>query len=145
MSLSEVPVGLEVKILSVPEDVKGNKLLSIGFVPGNKVKVVGCAPLGDPRVYMIMGKLITLRNDEAKQILVSLENDVESLMNAREGTWRVVSLIGGRRLREKLESMGIFVGSIVKVISNGIVETEKGVFKIGINMAKLILVRRDNV
>ncbi|MCS7174571.1 FeoA family protein [Pseudothermotoga sp.] len=145
MSLSEVPVGLEAKILSVPEDVKGNKLLSIGFVPGNKVKVVGCAPLGDPRVYMIMGKLITLRNDEAKQILVSLENDVESLMNAREGTWRVVSLIGGRRLREKLESMGIFVGSIVKVISNGIVETEKGVFKIGINMAKLILVRRDNV
>ncbi|MEN3007745.1 FeoA family protein [Pseudothermotoga sp.] len=145
MSLSEVPVGLEAKILSVPEDVKGNKLLSIGFVPGNKVKVVGCAPLGDPRVYMIMGKLITLRNDEAKQILVSLENDVESLMNAREGKWRVVSLIGGRRLREKLESMGIFVGSTVKVISNGVVETEKGVFKIGINMTKLILVRRDNV
>lgn len=144
MSLSEVPVGFEAKILSVPEDAKGNKLLSIGFVPGNKVKVVGCAPLGDPRVYMVMGKLVTLRNDEAKQILVSLEDGVELLSNVTEGVWKVILLIGGHRFQEKLNSMGIDVGKTMKVISKGIVETEKGVFKIGTGMARRILVGRDS-
>lgn len=144
MSLYEVPIGFEAKILSVPEDAKGNKLLSIGFVPGNKVKVVGCAPLGDPRVYMVMGKLVTLRNDEAKQILVSLEDGVELLSNVVEGVWKVVYLVGGHRFREKLDSMGIDVGKTVKVVSNGIVETEKGIFKMGIGMARRVLVRRDS-
>lgn len=144
MSLYEVPIGFEAKILSVPEDAKGNKLLSIGFVPGNKVKVVGCAPLGDPRVYMVMGKLVTLRNDEAKQILVSLEDGVELLSNVVEGVWKVVYLVGGHRLKEKLDSMGIDVGKTVKVVSNGIVETEKGIFKMGIGMARRVLVRRDS-
>lgn len=144
MSLYEVPIGFEAKILSVPEDAKGNKLLSIGFVPGNKVKVVSCAPLGDPRVYMVMGKLVTLRNDEAKQILVSLEEGVELLSNVVEGVWKVVYLVGGHRFREKLDSMGIDVGKTVKVVSNGIVETEKGIFKMGIGMARRVLVRRDS-
>lgn len=144
MSLYEVPIGFEAKILSVPEDAKGNKLLSIGFVPGNKVKVVSCAPLGDPRVYMVMGKLVTLRNDEAKQILVSLEDGVELLSNVVEGVWKVVYLVGGHRLKEKLDSMGIDVGKTVKVVSNGIVETEKGIFKMGIGMARRVLVRRDS-
>lgn len=144
MSLYEVPIGFEAKILSVPEDAKGNKLLSIGFVPGNKVKVVGCAPLGDPRVYMVMGKLVTLRNDEAKQILVSLEDGVELLSNVVEGVWKVVYLVGGHRFQEKLDSMGIDVGKTVKVVSNGIVETEKGIFKVGVGMARRVLVRRDS-
>lgn len=144
MSLSEVPIGFEAKILSVPEDAKGNKLLSIGFVPGNKVKVISSAPLGDPRVYMVMGKLVTLRNDEAKQILVSLEDGVELLSNVTEGVWKVIFLIGGHRFQEKLNSMGINVGKTVKVISKDIVETEKGIFKIGTGMARRILVRRDS-
>ncbi len=145
VSLSDVPVGFEAKIISVPDDTVGNRLLSIGFVPGNKVKVVGCAPLGDPRIYMVMGKMVTLRNDEAKRILVSVEDGIEPLSNVTEGIWRVVHLIGGRNFHEKLRSMGIYIGSTVKVVSKGVVETEKGTFKIGLGMAKRIFIRRDDV
>jgi ferrous iron transport protein A len=145
VSLSDVPVGFEAKIISVPDDAVGNRLLSIGFVPGNKVKVVGCAPLGDPRIYMVMGKMVTLRNDDAMKILVSVEDGIEPLSNVTEGIWRVVHLTGGRSFHEKLRSMGIDINSTVKVVSKGVVETEKGTFKIGLGMAKRIFVRRDKV
>lgn len=144
MSLSDVPVGFEAKIISVPDDVVGSRLLSIGFVPGNKVRVVSSAPLGDPRVYMVMGKMVTLRNDEARQIIVSMEDDIELLSDVTEGVWKVVHLIGGRNFLSKLRSMGIEVGSTVKVVSRNVVETEKGTFKVGLGMAKRIFVRRDN-
>ncbi|AJC73017.1 iron transporter FeoA [Pseudothermotoga hypogea DSM 11164 = NBRC 106472] len=145
MSLSDVPVGFEAKIISVPDDDVGSRLLSIGFVPGNSVKVISCAPLGDPRVYMVMGKMVTLRNDEAKRIQVSMEDEIEQLSNVTEGSWRVIHLVGGRNFRDKLRSMGIDIGSTVKVISKGVVETNRGVFRIGLGMARRIYLRRDDV
>jgi hypothetical protein len=41
--------------------------------------------------------------------------------------------------------MGIDINSTVKVVSKGVVETEKGTFKTSLGMAKRIFVRRDKV
>ncbi|MGB9789855.1 FeoA family protein [Thermotoga caldifontis] len=143
VSLSDVPVGFEATIISVPNDSVGNRLLSIGFVPGSKIKVIMSAPLGDPRTYLVMGKMITLRNDEAKRITVTLENGIELLSDVTEGTWKIIHLFGGLHFQTKLRMMGIEPGKIVSVLSKGLVKTEKGVFKIGSGMARRILVRRD--
>ncbi|AEH44237.1 FeoA family protein [Thermodesulfatator indicus DSM 15286] len=46
------------------------RLMELGFVPGAEVKVVRYAPLKDPVEYEIKGYHITLRHEEAAQILV---------------------------------------------------------------------------
>lgn len=48
------------------------RLAEMGFVRGAEVEVEQAAPLGNPRIYTIRGYRISLRNEEAAQILVAL-------------------------------------------------------------------------
>ena len=47
------------------------RLQSMGIVRGTEIVVDHTAPLGDPRVYSLKGYQLTLRNAEARQILVT--------------------------------------------------------------------------
>ena len=49
------------------------RILDMGVVPGTEVEVVKVAPLGDPVDLLIRGYHLSLRKEEAKEILVDKE------------------------------------------------------------------------
>lgn len=51
----------------------GRRIREMGLVPGAEITVVQRAPLNDPVALRIMGGTLTLRNNEADHIEVSLE------------------------------------------------------------------------
>ncbi len=142
MSLSEVPVGFSAKVKSIPDSLVGSRLISLGFIPGTYVKVVRNAPLGDPRVYLVMDKLITLRNDDAAQIEVVLDNDLVTLSSAQEGVYTIVELFGGLGFQRKMHRMDLQKGKTVQIVSPMTVKTQRGIFKLGFGIASRILLRR---
>ncbi|MDE6607405.1 MAG: ferrous iron transport protein A [Lachnospiraceae bacterium] len=71
MTLKEMKSGEQGKIVSVGE--KGQmrrRIMDMGVTPGAEVKVVKVAPLGDPIEVTIRGYELSLRKEEAKQIVV---------------------------------------------------------------------------
>ena len=46
------------------------RILDMGVVPGTEVEVVRVAPLGDPVDFLIRGYHLSLRKEEAREILV---------------------------------------------------------------------------
>jgi len=50
----------------------GRRIREMGLVPGTEVTIQGRAPLNDPVALRIMGGTLTLRNNEADYILVSI-------------------------------------------------------------------------
>jgi ferrous iron transport protein A len=50
----------------------GRRLRDMGLVPGTEVAVVGRAPLRDPVALRLRDFTLTLRNNEADHILVTL-------------------------------------------------------------------------
>lgn len=68
--LSEVPIGKTVLIHSFASDDIFIKLMEMGCVPGEAVKVVQKAPLGDPISITVAGYNLSLRINEAEMILV---------------------------------------------------------------------------
>lgn len=68
--LSEIKVGKTVIIHSFEQDDIFIKLMEMGCVPGEKVKVEQIAPLGDPISILVAGYNLSLRINEAEMILV---------------------------------------------------------------------------
>lgn len=68
--LSTVQVGKTVTIHSFEEDEIYIKLMEMGCIPGEKVKVEQVAPLGDPISISVSGYTLSLRLNEAENILV---------------------------------------------------------------------------
>lgn len=68
--LSEVGIGKTVTIHSFEKDDIFIKLMEMGCVPGEKVKVEQIAPLGDPISITVAGYNLSLRLNEADNILV---------------------------------------------------------------------------
>jgi ferrous iron transport protein A len=52
-------------------DTLSQRLSEIGFTPGQKVRLVRLAPLGDPLQIRIRGFHIALRRNEARRIVLS--------------------------------------------------------------------------
>lgn len=50
------------------------RLMDMGITPGTEIKMVKAAPLGDPVEVNLRGYELSLRKDEADQILVDLPN-----------------------------------------------------------------------
>ena len=69
--LSSVPLNQWVRIekLDGPRD-DCNRLLDLGFTPGEEVAVTQAAPLGDPLIVRVRGALLALRKREAAWIWV---------------------------------------------------------------------------
>lgn len=76
-----------------------HRILEMGFVKGEIIKVLKNAPLSDPIEYEIMGSHVSLRRSEAANIdIVSLKN-VHQLDNIYNGTFEEKSI------REQVEAL----------------------------------------
>ncbi len=60
------------------------RIIEMGFVKGNKVKVILNAPLRDPIEYEIIGYKISLRREEAAKIEVIGESEAKLLLSGHE-------------------------------------------------------------
>jgi ferrous iron transport protein A len=68
--LSEIKIGKTVVIHSFEKDDIFIKLMEMGCVPGERVKVEQKAPLGDPISISVSGYTLSLRLNEAEKIIV---------------------------------------------------------------------------
>lgn len=68
--LSEMKVGKTAVIRSFENDNIFLKLMEMGCVPGEKVRIDQAAPLGDPISITVAGYHLSLRLDEAEMIWV---------------------------------------------------------------------------
>ena len=68
--LSEVGIGKLVEIRSFENDDIFIKLMEMGCVPGERVRVEQIAPLGDPISISVAGYNLSLRLNEADRIFV---------------------------------------------------------------------------
>ncbi|MGE9290108.1 MAG: FeoA family protein [Puniceicoccales bacterium] len=80
-SLDQLPLGYECEISSVDDACpSATRLSSLGFLPGQILRLARVAPLGDPIAVDLGGQRIGLRKVEARAI--------------RIGQWREFSGIG---------------------------------------------------
>jgi len=68
--LSEIEIGATVVIKSFENNEIFLKLMEMGCVPGEVIKVEQKAPLGDPIAITVSGYNLSLRLDEAENIFV---------------------------------------------------------------------------
>ncbi|MBO9681202.1 MAG: ferrous iron transport protein A [Flavisolibacter sp.] len=71
MRLSELKAGERAIITEFESSELELKLMEMGCLPGEEIVVEQIAPLGDPISVRISGYSLSLRKNEAKQILVS--------------------------------------------------------------------------
>ena len=85
MKLSELRTGERAVIVKVNGHGSFRKrIIEMGFVKGNKVKVILNAPLRDPIEYEIIGYKISLRREEASNIEVISETEAKQMLSERE-------------------------------------------------------------
>ncbi len=85
MKLSELNTGERAVIVKVNGHGSFRKrIIEMGFVKGNKVKVILNAPLRDPIEYEIIGYKISLRRDEASKIEVIGESEAKEMLAMQE-------------------------------------------------------------
>ena len=68
--LSELAVGCKAIIHSFEKDDFFIKLMEMGCVPGELVKVIQVAPLGDPISISVSGYNLSLRLNEANSVFI---------------------------------------------------------------------------
>ena len=68
--LSEIEIGKRVIIRSFEKDDIFIKLMEMGCIPGESIRVEQIAPLGDPISISVGGYNLSLRINEAEQIFV---------------------------------------------------------------------------
>jgi len=73
VKLSDLKVGTEAKIVKITDTgVLKSKLLGLGFVKGEIVKIEKVAPLGSPIDVLIKNTHISLRKEEAEKVIVEI-------------------------------------------------------------------------
>ena len=70
MKLSQVKAGTKVKIKSFENHEIVLKLMEMGCLPDEEITVWKKAPLGDPIYVLVAGYSLSLRLNEAEQIIV---------------------------------------------------------------------------
>jgi Fe2+ transport system protein FeoA len=68
--LSEINPGVTVLIKQIEDNDFYLKLMEMGFIPGETVKILQVAPLGDPISVTVAGYNLSLRLNEADNVLV---------------------------------------------------------------------------
>jgi len=69
--LSDLKIGESGTIHSFENDEIFLKLMEMGCIPGETIRVEQIAPLGDPISITVAGYQLSLRNDEAEGILIT--------------------------------------------------------------------------
>ncbi len=68
--LTDIPAGKNVTIKDFANEELFIKLMEMGCVPGEVICIDKIAPLGDPISVSVSGYMLSLRKDEAANILV---------------------------------------------------------------------------
>lgn len=71
--LSQLQTGEQGKVLRITS--KGTvrrRIMQMGVTPGTKICVKGVAPLGDPIEILVKGYRLSLRKDEAADVLIEV-------------------------------------------------------------------------
>lgn len=70
-SLDEMPLGSKAKVKQISKNASvRRRLMDMGVVPGVEIEIKGKAPLGDPIEILLRGYKLTLRKNEAANIIV---------------------------------------------------------------------------
>lgn len=72
--LTELTTGERGVIISFDNNELTIKLMEMGCVPGEEIKINNIAPLGDPISIQITGYNLSLRINEAESIMVETQN-----------------------------------------------------------------------
>lgn len=76
ISLRELKLGQKARIDGIlASGEMGRRIRDMGIMPGEKIEVVGRAPLQDPVALRLKGFTLTLRNSEADYITVTPEGE----------------------------------------------------------------------
>ncbi|MEO6070443.1 MAG: FeoA family protein [Chitinophagaceae bacterium] len=70
MKLTELKQGCKAKIEGFKSQDLELKLMEMGCIPGEEITVEQIAPMGGPMNIKVAGYLLSLRLDEAEQILI---------------------------------------------------------------------------
>jgi ferrous iron transport protein A len=71
--LNEIEIKKNVKVVQiVPGSKVRRRIMDMGITNGVEITVVGKAPMGDPIEIQVRGYKLSLRKNEAKDILVEL-------------------------------------------------------------------------
>lgn len=73
MKLSELKPGQEAVIVEFSGEEVSIKLMEMGLVPGETVLLEQVAPLGDPISVNVSGYHLSLRLNEAEQIIIDIK------------------------------------------------------------------------
>lgn len=72
MKLSDLEIGQQATIIDFNKNEISIKLMEMGLVPGEVVYIEKFAPLGDPISIAIAGYSLSLRLNEAENIMVEV-------------------------------------------------------------------------
>jgi ferrous iron transport protein A len=72
MKLSELQIGQQATIIDFAKDEISIKLMEMGFIPGEIIRIEKFAPFGDPISISVAGYSLSLRLNEAQYINVEL-------------------------------------------------------------------------
>jgi ferrous iron transport protein A len=71
-TLDQLPLGTSARIARVSgDDGVSIRLMEMGLIDGVPVKVVGAAPFGGPREYLVRGFRLSLRSTEASRVAIA--------------------------------------------------------------------------
>ena len=73
LSLADLKVGQDALILKISGTrAMKSRLAAMGVISGGKVAVGHTSPMGDPRAYNILDYMLSLRNEDARNIVIKL-------------------------------------------------------------------------
>ncbi len=79
MTLDELQVGQSATILDISgDDGIAIRLMEMGLTDGEKITLIGFAPLGDPIEFLVRSYRLSLRKTEAKRVTVSINSSVRA-------------------------------------------------------------------
>lgn len=71
ITLADLKPGQNGKIKGISGDLNlKRRLAALGIVSGTDISLGNIAPLGDPRVYELLNYALSLRNEEARKVLL---------------------------------------------------------------------------
>ena len=70
-TLANIQLGYSAIIDKYTDADISSKMMEMGCIPGERVTVSSIAPMGDPIAINIAGYLLSLRKNEASQIIVT--------------------------------------------------------------------------
>lgn len=72
-TLDKLKIGQKASIKEFTDNFLSLKLIEMGCLPGETVKLSNIAPLGDPIAIEVSGYLLSLRKKEASTVVVKVD------------------------------------------------------------------------